>query len=208
MREKIFVFGAGGHAKVVIDVIERQGLYEIVFLVDDDPALKGREFFGYPIIGGKDELLALPKRPSHGIVAIGINRVRSMISDWLVDKRFCLVTAVHPSAQVGRGVVIGVGTVVMAGAVVNSDACIGDNVIVNTCSSIDHDCIIGNCVHLAPGSTLCGSVTIGRGSFVCAGASIIPNLVIGNNVTVGAGATVIRNVPDHVTVVGSPASII
>lgn len=204
-KEKIFVFGASGHAKVVIDVIERQGLYEIAFLVDDDPALKGVSFFGYPVIGGKTELLAVASGPSAGIVAIGSNRARRAISAWLAAKGFARARAVHPSAQLGRGVVIGPGSVVMAGAMINSDAVIGADVIVNTRASIDHDCVVGDGVHVAPGCTLCGTVTVGDGTFVCAGSTVIPNLTIGRKVTVAAGSTVIRNVADGITVAGTPA---
>lgn len=204
-REAIFVFGASGHAKVVLDVLEREGRYAVVFLVDDDPALKGQQFFGYPVIGGKDELLAQPAPPRRGIVAIGSNRARRAVADWLAEHDFGLVSTVHPSAQLGRETSIGAGTVIMAGAVVNSAAVIGRNVIVNTRASIDHDCRVGDHVHLAPGTTLCGTVTIGEGSFVCAGATVIPNLTVGNGVTIGAGAIVIRDVADDMTVAGVPA---
>jgi len=139
-KEKIFVFGASGHAKVVIDIIERQGLYEIAFLADDDPALKGKEIYNYQVIGGKPELLATDIR--QGIVAIGSNRARGSVTTWLKANGFELVTVLHPSAQLARGVNIGNGTVVMAGAVINSDTSIGNDVIVNTRASIDHDCVI------------------------------------------------------------------
>lgn len=204
-KEKIFVFGASGHAKVVIDVIERQGLYEIAYLVDDNPALKGQDFFGYVVIGGKEDLLALPKRLLGGIVAIGSNHARNVVAAWLTGEGFDLVRVIHPSAQVGRGTTIGPGTVIMAGAVVNSDTRIGRNVIVNSRASVDHDCCIGDFAHLAPGSTLCGSVSVGEGTFVCAGATVIPNLILGKYVLVGAGSTVIRDVPDRATVAGVPA---
>ena len=205
MKEKIFVFGASGHAKVVIDIIERQGLYDLVFLVDDDVALKGQQVYGYTVLGGKKELLTSEVRK--GIVAIGSNRARRAVADWLVANRFELVTAIHPSAQLARGVTVGSGSVIMAGAVINSDTAIGYDVIVNTQASIDHDCNIGDGVHLAPGSTLCGTVTVGEQAFVCAGATIIPNLTIGKSTTIGAGSTVIKNVPDDVIVVGSPAKV-
>lgn len=205
-REKIFVFGASGHAKVVIDIIERQELHDIIFLVDDDHVLKGTEFYGYQVIGGKTELLEVRHQISGGIVAIGSNWARNAVATWLEANGFKLCSAVHPSAQLGRGVKIGNGTVVMAGAVINSDASIGNNVIINTRSSIDHDCTISDGVHIAPGSTLCGSVKVGAGTFVCASATIIPNILIGTNVTIGAGSTVVRNVEDGVTVVGSPAA--
>lgn len=208
VKEKIFIFGASGHAKVVIDIIERQGLYDIIFLIDDDAALKGKEFYGYAVLGGKAELVARRNAVIGGIVAIGSNKARAKVAAWLAENGFSVVSAIHPSAQIARGGLLGVGTVVMAGAVINSDARIGDNVIVNTCARVDHDCIIGDSVHLAPGATLCGTVTIGEGTFVCAGATIIPNLKIGHNVTVGAGSTVLRDVPDGVTVAGCPAKII
>jgi sugar O-acyltransferase (sialic acid O-acetyltransferase NeuD family) len=205
---KIFVFGASGHAKVVIDIIERQGLYSIVFLVDDDHALKGKEFYGYHVIGGKKELLEARDQVCGGIVAIGSNRARITVAQWLIDNRFDRISAIHPFAQLGRGATVDAGTVIMAGAVINSDSRIGRNVIVNTRASIDHDCTVGDGVHIAPGATLCGTVNIGHGTFVCAGATIIPNLTIGHDVIVGAGSTVIRDVPDHALVAGTPARFI
>lgn len=208
MKEKIFVFGASGHAKVVIDIVERQGLYDIAFLIDDDPALKGTEFYGYHVIGGKQELLEVRDQIWSGIVAIGSNRARIAVAKWLTENRFDLVSAIHPSAQLGRGVTVDVGTVIMAGAVINSDSRIGQNVIVNTRASIDHDCTVRDGVHIAPGAILCGTVTVGAGSFVCAGATIIPNLTIGHGVIVGAGSTVIRDLPDGLIVAGSPAKVL
>jgi sugar O-acyltransferase (sialic acid O-acetyltransferase NeuD family) len=209
-RGKIFVFGASGHAKVVIDIIERQGIYDIAFLVDDDASLEGRSIYGYNVIGGKDILLEKSKEVeiAGGVVAIGSNAARMVVSSWVEKKGFSLVTAIHPDSHMARGVEIGGGSVVMAGTVINSDTKIGSDVIINTKASIDHDCVIGNDVHVAPGSTICGTVKIGSGTFIGAGATIIPNLVIGRNVTVGAGAAVIEDLPDGVTVVGVPARIV
>jgi len=204
-KEKIFVFGASGHAKVVIDIIEKQGLYDIAFLVDDDLTLLGQEFFGHSVVGGKEDLLASIADPLKGVVAIGNNRARRSVASWLEGHGFELIPVIHPSVQLGRDVEVGSGTVVMANAVINSSSTIGENVIINTRASVDHDCRVGDGVHIAPGATLCGSVTVGEGSFVAAGATVIPNLTIGRDVTVGAGAVVIRDVPDGATVVGNPA---
>lgn len=204
-KEKIFVFGASGHAKVVIDIIEHEQRYDIAFLVDDDATLRGTDFYGYRVIGGKAELLSRREKVERGIVAIGNNGARMKVAAWLADNGFSLVKAIHPSAQIARGACLGSGSVVMAGVVINSDVSIGTNAIINTRASIDHDCWIGSGVHVAPGTTLCGTVTVGDGAFVCAGATIIPNLAIGKNAVVGAGSTVIRDIPDGVTVVGSPA---
>ncbi len=204
-KEKVFVFGASGHGKVVIDIIEQQGLYDIAFLVDDNLQLKGHSFFGYPVVGGKEELLSLSDQPLHCIVAIGNNQIRSAVVLWLEENGFKLISAIHPNAYVGRGATIGAGSVIMASAVLNSDAHVGRNVIINTRASIDHDCFIDDNVHLAPGTTICGSVRIGRNSFICSGATVIPNLTIGKDATVAAGATVIKNIPDNVMVAGIPA---
>jgi sugar O-acyltransferase (sialic acid O-acetyltransferase NeuD family) len=202
------VYGASGHAKVVIDIVERQGLYEVAFLIDDDPVLRGKDFFGHRVLGGREALLPQRGRISKAIVAIGSNRARMAVATWLRTNGFSLATAVHPSAQLARGVVVGDGTVIMAGAVVNPDSRFGDNVIVNTQASVDHDCVVGDGAHLAPGSTLCGSVVVGHCTFVCAGATVIPNLRVGSNAVVGAGAVVVRDVADDTLVAGVPAQIL
>jgi sugar O-acyltransferase (sialic acid O-acetyltransferase NeuD family) len=207
-KTQIFIIGASGHAKVVIDVLERQGEYEIAFLVDDAPALKGKLVFGYRVIGDMKEMFACRDRPSKGIIAIGNNKIRRRIADQLKLEGLELVSAVHPSASLSRGVGLGEGTVVMAGAVINADTRIGRNVILNTKSSVDHDCLVGDGVHIAPGVTLCGGVCLGDSTFVGAGATVCPGITIGKNVTVGAGATVIGDVPDGETVVGVPARTI
>jgi sugar O-acyltransferase (sialic acid O-acetyltransferase NeuD family) len=207
-EKSLFVFGASGHAKVVIDIIEKSETHKLEFLADDNPSLKDSVFFGYRVIG--DRLSLLEKNgtlaASEYIVAIGNNSTRSEISDWLQKNGMQLCASfIHPSAQIGRGVKIGNGSVVMAGAVINSDASIGCNVIVNTGVTIDHDCVIGDSAHIAPGATLCGNVGIGNLAFVGAGAVIIPNLRIGKNVTIGAGSCVLADVAEDETVVGSPA---
>ncbi|MBV5350573.1 serine acetyltransferase, partial [bacterium] len=170
MKDKIFIFGASGHAKA-----------EIAFLVDDDVCLKGTSVCGHQVIGDKTELLAASV--NQGIVAIGSNQARRKVSSWIEDNGFELISAIHPKAQLARGVLVGSGSVIMAGAVLNPDVIVGNGVIVNTLAGVDHDCNVGDFTHIAPGVTLCGSVQIGEGAFICAGATIIPNLVIGNNVT-------------------------
>jgi sugar O-acyltransferase (sialic acid O-acetyltransferase NeuD family) len=190
-KSRVFVFGASGHAKVVIEAIERQGKHEIAFLVDDDPAMKGKTFMGYRIIGGREDLLAAKERIGSAVVAIGSNEARRAVAAWLSERGFGFATVVHPRAVVARGVQLGAGSVLMAGTVINADALIGDHVIVNTGATVDHDCRIGEFVHVAPGSHLCGSVSVGRNSFICAGVTVVPNRSIGDDVTVGAGSTVL-----------------
>lgn len=208
-KEEIFVFGAGGHAKVVIDIIEKQDDYSIAFLFDDDPALKGRTIYGYKVNGDSSDLVEVCRSMgiSKGIVAIGNNKARLGIAEKLEQDGFFLITAIHPSSIIGRGATIGIGSVVMAGVVVNSDTKIGENVIINTKASVDHDCQIDDGVHIAPGATICGEVNVGTGTFVGAGAVIIHCCSVGKVVMIGSGSVVIADVPDGVKVVGVPAKI-
>jgi len=202
-REEIFVFGASGHAKVVLDILEQDPSHRVAWLVDDNADLKGEHFFGYQVIGGRKELGMASPCPQKTIVAIGNNGIRSKIAQELRLEGFSLIMAIHPRATLGRGVRVGFGTVVMAGAVINADAVVGDDVIINTGATVDHDCQIGSGVHIAPGVTLCGTVSVGSGTFVGAGATVIQNISIGANAMIGAGATVVENVPDGGLVVGA-----
>jgi sugar O-acyltransferase (sialic acid O-acetyltransferase NeuD family) len=199
----LIVFGSGGHAKVAIDAAEKQGIRQIL-VADDAEKNWGAQLMGYPILGGREALLRLESRLP-AIVAVGDNRIRSSIAAWLEEQGFPLATIIHPAAQLGRGVSIGRGSLLVAGTIVNSDAVIGANVIVNTGATIDHDCIIGDGVHLAPGVHLCGQVEVGAGSFLGVGAVVIPRITIGMNCVVGAGSTVLDSVPDGARVAGVPA---
>ena len=200
------VFGAGGHAKVVIDIIERQGNYEIAGLLDDDIKHKGCSFFGYPVLGTRAALpTLLSAQLRHAIVAIGDNASRAAVAAYLDQHGWRFASAVHPRASIGRGVEISPGSVVMAGCVVNADAYLGGHVIINTGATVDHDCRIDDAAHIAPGCHLCGGVSVGQGSLVGAGSTVIPGVRIGKKVIVGAGSTVIRDVADEARVSGVPA---
>lgn len=199
----LIVFGSGGHAKVVIDAAEKQGIKQILVANDDEQSWEG-QLMGYRIIGGREALLQLDTRPPV-IVAVGDNTSRACIAAWMETNNFPLATIIHPSAQVGRGVRIGRGSLLVASSVVNSDAVIGANVIINTGATVDHDCIIGDGVHLAPGVHLCGQVEVGAGSFLGVGTVVIPRVRIGVSCIVGAGSTVIGHVADYALVAGVPA---
>ena len=203
--ETIFIFGASGHAKVVIDLVEREGRYAIGGLFDDNQTLWGREVFGYKVLGG---IAALADDGSVLLIAIGNNVIRHKLSIVLRQRGFAFGRAIYPSAAVSRGVTIGQGSVVMAGVVINADTNIGEHVIINTSASVDHDCVVGETAHIAPGVHLCGGVRIGERTLAGAGSTVIPNIRVGCDVVIGAGATVVENVPDHVLVAGTPARIV
>lgn len=195
----MILLGASGHAKVIIDILEKSG-QPIEGLYDTNPELTS--LAGKPVLQ-QSELS--PRPDQEAIVCIGDNRIRKMVVKGL---SMPFGTAIHASVQLGADVNIGGGTVVMAGAVINPSTNIGDHCIINTTASIDHDCEIGNYVHISPNSTLCGGISVGEGTHIGAGATIIPNIKIGKWAVIGAGAVVIADVPDFAVVVGNPARII
>jgi len=205
-KHKLVVFGAGRHAKVVLDVLERTGRYVVVGLLDNSRELYGTVRWGQKVLGGQDQFGTLPaKGVTRLIVALGDNRERQSVFDEAVKAGFELVTVIHPSAQLGKGVVIGPGSLLVAGTVVNVDSEIGANVIVNTGATVDHDCRIGAHAHISPGAHLAGNVTVGELAHIGIGAVVLPNLTIGRACIVGAGAVVLEDVLDGAVVAGNPA---
>lgn len=199
----LVVFGAGGHAKVVIDAAERQG-YRRILVADDSEPLWGKALMGHMIIGGREALRELDFR-THAIAAIGSNAARGHVANWLATQGFEPSSVIHPAAQIGRGARIGVGSLLVAGCVVNSDAVLGANVIINTGATIDHDCLVGDNVHIAPGVHLCGEVKVGSRTLLGVGTVVVPGIRIGADCVIGAGTTVIRDVPDGARMAGTPA---
>lgn len=191
--ETINLFGASGHAKVVMDIIDATG-DKIGCLYDDTPHCE--ELQGKPVYNASRTNVEGPL-----IISIGSNGVRKLLSE-----RYLLryARAIHPQSIVSPTATIGSGTVVMQGAIIQSDAVIGKHCIINTGASVDHECIIGDFVHISPHATLCGNVFIGEGSWIGAGAVVIPGVKIGKWCVIGAGSVVINDVEDNTTAVGNP----
>jgi len=206
----IVVFGASGHAKVVIDIVERVGAYRVIGLVDSGKP-EGLEWFGYRVLGSEADLPELMSRYGFeaGIVAIGDNWTRHLVVNGIrkTVADFSFIRAIHPCSVLGRGVRIGSGTVIMAGVTINSDTTIGDFCIVNTAASLDHDNELGDFASVAPGVVTGGNVRVGRFTALSIGASIIHGRAIGPHAVVGAGATVIEDIPGYSVAWGTPARV-
>lgn len=190
------LYGASGHCKVIIDILEAQKI-PIEYIVDDSK--QDTELLGYKVKGNEgcyDNL----------IVSIGSCETRKRIVESLKVQKY--IVAIHPSAIISPRAIIGDGSVVMQGAIVQSCADIGKHCIVNTGASVDHDVKIGNYSHIAPHATIAGNVSIGEGSWIGAGAVVKQGVHIGSWTMIGAGAVVIRDVPDRAVVAGVPAKII
>lgn len=210
--KKIVIIGAGGHAKVIADIIlkRRQLLNENIeivgFLDDNFENLKDKEIFGYKVLGNLNFLNDLKSKDYLYIIAIGNNQIRKKIVDKNIDINY--YTAIHPTAVIANDVEIGKGTVIMANVVINSYSSIGIHCIINTASIVEHDNIIGDYVHISPNVTLCGEVKVEICSWVGAGSNIKQGVSIGENSIVGLGSVVLENVNKNSIVVGVPANII
>ncbi len=186
----MYLYGASGHAKVIIDLLEECGV-GIDALIDDNKSLQNLQ--GYKVVHEFTENSPL-------IISIGSNKIRKIIDRKL---RAEYGTAIHPSAIVSKNAQISEGSVVMAGAIIQTDAKIGRHCIVNTGASVDHECTIEDFVHLSPHSTLCGNVKVGEGTWIGAGSTVIQGITIGKWCVIGAGSVVSKNIPDGTLYVGN-----
>lgn len=200
-NKDIYLIGAGGHAKVILALLEAQGR-KCLGIYDDNEQRHGTTLMGVPVIGAVKEI---PDRCDIlAIIAIGDNAVRKRIAESFRNIRWA--TLVHPHSWVHCSVKIDEGSVIFAGAVIQPDTHIGKHTIINTSASVDHDCRIGDFCHIAPGCHLAGGVTVGNNTFIGVGAGIIPSIAVAPDTVIGAGASVIRSAYISGTYVGVPAN--
>lgn len=204
MSKDVIIIGAGGHAKVIADIIYKSGDNLIGFL-DDNLANKGKEIYlGKKVIGTTKDIEIYNK--NYFIIGIGNNSIRKKINN---ENNLKLYTAIHPSAIIAEDVKIGTGSVIMAGVVINPGTVIGKNCIINTCSSLDHDNLLEDYVHISPGAHLAGTVSVKEGTWICTGATIINNITIAKNNIIGAGSVVIKDInEENGTYVGVPVKML
>jgi UDP-perosamine 4-acetyltransferase len=204
------IIGAGGHGKVVLDILQSAAKYRPVGFIDADPKLAGTKVGGLPVFGAIHLLsrMVTQHRIAAAIIAIGDNRARASYSRALDEARLPLINAIHKSAVVSPTARLGRNVVIAANAVVCTEATLGDFAIINTAATVDHECEIGSAVHICPGAHLAGRVRVDSGGFIGLGANVIQCLRIGAGAIVGAGAVVLTDVPAGSTAVGLPARVI
>ncbi|RMG34598.1 MAG: acetyltransferase [Methanobacteriota archaeon] len=204
-NKPVHLMGAGGHSKVIIDILCNQFGKDIqIFIYDDDDKKVGNSFYFYQVI---DKIRFLEEHTENCLIAIGDNYIRKKIARQLDQLHCSFITAIHPNSVISDSAVIEQGTVVMAGVVINANAHIGKHCILNTSSVIEHDCRIENFVHIAPSATLAGNVIVGEGTFIGANATVIPGIKIGKWSVIGAGSVVVEDIPDYSVAYGVPAKV-
>lgn len=205
--QKAVIFGSAGHAKVVIDILER-GQVQIVGLLDSYKK-KGVSVMGYTVVGDENEIPNILKEHPNCkfFVAIGDNWIRHQITERIlaIAPKMEAISAIHPNAIIGKNVKIGKGVAVMPGAIVNTDSVLGDFTIVNTKASLDHEGHLGKFSSLAPNVSLGGNVHVGDYSAVCIGSVVIHGKRIGSHTVVGAQALLLTDCEDNTVYYGNPA---
>ena len=206
MTKKLAIVGASGHGKVIADIAEQLG-YIVNFYDDAYPSKKNIEHWA--IHGSCADLIALNNAKTalsnNVVVAIGNNVIRQQKIQFLQQSGFNLITLIHPTAVISQYSKVAPGSVIFAGAVINAFANVGVGCIINTAAVVEHDCSIDDFSHICPNVALAGGVSVGAKSWVGIGSQVKQLITIGNNCLIGAGSTVVKNIPDNVTVFGSPA---
>ena len=197
MSDPFVILGAGGHARVVLDVLHRLGRPVLGVLVPDQPV--GTDWHGVPVLGA-DAWLEQPQAQACQF-AVGVGMVpgrrsrRQALIERLKALQLRTPALVHPAAVVSAAAEVAAAVQVMAGAVVQPGVRLGVGALLNTGARVDHDCVVGEGAHLAPGAVLCGDVQIGAWAFVGAGAVVLPGVTVGEGAVVAAGAVVRLDVP-------------
>ena len=207
MSRKVVLLGAGGHAKVVIEILRMNGDCEIVGLLNRDVATRSLD--GISVLG--DDSM-LPQLRSEGVAhflvtvgSIGHATPRRSLYEYARSLGMTAHSAIHPQTVISPSAKIGPGATITAGAVISTGAVLGENVIVNTGAIVEHDCAVADHAHVSTGARLCGGVHVGVECHIGAGATVRQQVSIGERAVVGAGAVVIRDVADGTTVTGVPA---
>lgn len=201
-KENLIIIGAGGHAKVCLDIAVKMNQWKQISILDDYSIESN--LLGYPIIGIVDDAEEY-KKNSDFFVAIGDNSTRSKLMKKLEVEELSIATLVHPNSYIGLAVEVGTGSAIMANVVINSNTVIGEGCIINTAAVIEHDNTIHNYVHISPNASLAGDVTIHDNTWIGISATVLNQISISKSVIIGAGTVVTKNIHKSGTYVGVPA---
>ena len=205
---KIAIIGAGGHGRVVLDILRNNHQFDVVGFIDSNSLLHGTYIDEIPVIGDMAELEFFPSRGIGGaIVAIGDNDTRCRFARIVSSYGISLINAIHPSASIARTAIVGKNVVIAQGANICAHVKLEDSVICNTGCIVDHESLISEGTHICPGTKLAGHVLVHEKAFIGIGSTVIQNITIGKYATIGAGAVVLNDVHPETTVVGVPARL-
>jgi len=203
--KKLWMYGAGGHARVIYEIIKTCTNFSVVGFIDDNKQRSAERFLGYELI---TDMSTFQERNSEFNVnkiflSIGDNAIREIIAKKMLSFEFPII--VHSNAIVGEDVKIGVGTVIMPGAVIEPGTVIGEHCIINNGAIVGHGCRIADYCHISGNAVVSGEVIVGQSTLIAIGSCITPQVNIGKQCLIGAGSVVSRDIPDGAKMMGNPA---
>jgi len=198
--KSILIYGGGGHAKSVMEMVMAMGGYQIAGIVDDGIP-PGMQVLGFPVLGTGDILPELAgqglRLAANGVGGILDIRIRVKIFELLESSGFSFPVLRHPSAIIEPSAMLGEGAQLFANAYIGSSAVLHPRCMVNTSAVVSHDCEIGAYSHIAPGALLAGLVHVGERTLVGMGVTTAIGVRIGSSVRIGNGAIILADVPDR-----------
>jgi sugar O-acyltransferase (sialic acid O-acetyltransferase NeuD family) len=206
-KKKIILIGGGGHCKSCIDVIEKEGTFEIAGILDLKEKI-GEKILNYSIIGSDEDLELYVNQNYYFLITIGhikSPKLRYDIYNKLKSLNAKMPIIISAKSTVSSYSKIGEGTIILHHCVVNANAEIGVNCIINTSSIIEHDVLVGNHCHISTGSIINGDSVIGDYSFLGSNTTVSNQIIVGEGVVVGAGSLILKNSDNYCTMVGVPA---
>ena len=209
--KNVVLIGGGNQVQYSIDIIEKQGLYNIVGIIDSKQDI-GSIVYGHTVIGRQEDLLELIERYDIqcGLITIGDNWSRYYVHEVIkkIKPTFEFINAIHPSIVIGNNVTLGVGILAMAGCIFNPGAFIGNFTFFATGAHVEHDCHIADYASISAGSLTGGHVKLGKYSALTLGVTVVDRVEIGENTVVGAGGVVTKSLPDNVLAYGNPVKVV
>jgi sugar O-acyltransferase (sialic acid O-acetyltransferase NeuD family) len=207
MHASLVLIGGGGHASDVLQTIEAANAAGSRFrvlgvLADEEVDL--RRFQGRNVrqIGDIDDLRSID---AAYVLSIGWPWARRAVADRIGDLGTPAPPILDPSANVGVGVELGAGSVVLGHAHVSPMVRLGPHSLLSYNATVGHDTVFGGFGSVMPNAAVSGDVVAGNEVLVGTGAAVLEGIRLGDQVRVGAGAVVIEDVADGATVVGVPA---
>ena len=200
----LILLGAGGHAKVLLSLMQAAGLTVLGVSAPELVESGDTLWRGIPVLYVGDDLFEYCPEEIGLVNGVGAQQGRRHLFDRFKARGYEFPVLIHPHACVDPLAILGEGVQVMAGAVIQVDARLGQNVIVNTQASVDHDCIIEDHVHIAPGASVCGHVHVKTGAFIASNATVIIGIQVGEDAIAGAGASIVRDMEPGAVVLPAP----
>lgn len=205
-KEEIILVGGGGHCKACIDVIEEEGRYAIKGIIDL-PEKVGQSILGYPIIDSDENIDKVISLYNNFLITVGFIKspvLRVSLFNKIKELGGKFPVIISPKAHVSRYAQIREGTIVMHGSIINADAHIGQNCIINSLALVEHDTKISNHSHISTGARINGNCTVGKNCFIGSGTIINQGVSIKSDIIIGSGSMVRKNIIEPGIYVGNP----